>query len=202
MVCLAHILAGACKAGVKPIKSDDGEVDTELTRRNMQKCTTWTKKSQKEVRALWEAQIHWGIKEKRLLTTVSTRFAYLIHSFRSLLENKPAIEYLYGKMPGIHDNIRARRPYLVDWEVIHMIVTIMKRIVGSIVLNQCSGKEWLSSKYIVDLFRIYIYCSGDDIDDVKKHLDKMVEERGNSPDAENLRSNLLEVHPNMRSWVK
>ena len=55
----------------------------------------------------------------------------------------------------------------------------------------------------MDLVRIYTYCSGDTADDdVSKHLDTMVEERGNSPDAENLRSNLLEVHPNMRSWVK
>ena len=30
----------------------------------------------------------------------------------------------------------------------------------------------------------------------------MVEERGNSPDTKNLHSNLLEVHSNMRSWVK
>ena len=37
---------------------------------------------------------------------------------------------------------------------------------------------------------------------VTKHLDTMVEERGNSPDAENLRSNLLEVHSKMRSRVK
>ena len=55
---LAHILAGACKAGVQSIKSDDGEVDTELTRRNMQKCITWTKKIQKGARALREVQIH------------------------------------------------------------------------------------------------------------------------------------------------
>ena len=58
-------------------------------------------------------------------------------------------------MPGIHDNIRERRPSLVDWEVIHMIVTSMKRIVGIIVLNQCSGKEWLLSEAIVDVVRIY-----------------------------------------------
>ena len=80
-------------------------------------------------------------------------------------------------MPGIHDNIRARRPSLVDWEVIHMIVTSMKRIVGSIVLNHFYGKEWLLSEVIVDLVRIYNYCSGDDVDDVTKHLDKIVEER-------------------------
>ena len=57
------------------------------------------------------------------------------------MENKPAIEYLYVIMPGIHDIIWARRPSLVDWEVIHMIVTSMKRISGRIFLNQCSGKE-------------------------------------------------------------
>ena len=45
MECLTHILAGSCKAGLQLIKSDDGEVDTELTRRNMHKCITWTKKS-------------------------------------------------------------------------------------------------------------------------------------------------------------
>ena len=60
-------------------------------------------------------------------------------------------------MPWIHDNIRARRPSLVDWEVIHMIVTSMNHIVGIIVLNQCSNKEWLLSEAIVDLVRIYNY---------------------------------------------
>ena len=109
----------------------------------MKKCITWTKKIHKGERALREAQIHCGIKEKRLLTPVSTIFVYLIHSFRSLLENKPAIEYLYVTMPGIHNNIRARRPSIFDWEVIQMIVTSMKRIVGSIFLNQFYGKEWL-----------------------------------------------------------
>ena len=84
-----------------------------------------------------------------------------------------------------------------------MIVTSMKRVVGRIFLNQCSGKEWLLSEAIMDLVHIFTYCSSDDADDdVSKHLDTMVEERGNSPDAENLRSNLLEVHSKMRSRVK
>ena len=134
----------------------------------MQKCITWTKKIQKGARALREAQINCGIKEKRLLTPILTRFAYLIQSFRSLLENKPATKYLYGTMPGIHDNIRARRPSLVVWEIINMIMTSMKRIVVSIVLNQCSGKEWLLSEAIVGLVRIYNYCSGEVVDDVTK----------------------------------
>ena len=83
-----------------------------------------------------------------------------------------------------------------------MIVTSMKCIVGSTVLNQCSGKEWLLSEAILDLVQIYHYCSGDNAVDVTKHLDTMVEERGNSPYAEDLCSNLLEVHSKMRSRVK
>ena len=56
-----------------------------------------------------------------------------------------------------------------------MIITGMKRIVGSIVLNQCSGKECLLSEAIVDLVWIYNYFSGDDADDdVTKNLDTMV----------------------------
>ena len=72
---LDHILEGACKAGVQSIKADDGEVDTESTRRNMQKCIIWTKNIQKGERALWEAKLHCRIKEKRLLKPVLNRFA-------------------------------------------------------------------------------------------------------------------------------
>ena len=55
----------------------------------------------------------------------------------------------------------------------------------------------------MDLVQIYTYCSGEYVDNyVSKHLDRMVCERGNSPDAENLRRNLLEVHSKMSSRVK
>ena len=84
-----------------------------------------------------------------------------------------------------------------------MIVTSMKQIIGSIIFSQCSGKEWLLSEAIVDLVRIYTYCSGDDADeDVSKQLYTMVENRGKSQDAENLRSNLLEVHYKIQYRLK
>ena len=55
----------------------------------------------------------------------------------------------------------------------------------------------------MDLVWIYTYCTGDDAnEDVSKHLDTMVEERGNSQDAENVRRNLLEVHSKMWYRVK
>ena len=60
-------------------------------------------------------------------------------------------------------------------------MTSMKRIVASIILNQCSGMEWILSEAIVDLVFIYTYCSGGDAsEDLSKHLDAMLEEKGNS----------------------
>ena len=99
------------------------------------------KKIQKGAQALQEAQLYCGIKERRLLAPVLTCFTHLIHLFRSLLDNKPVIEYLYGSMPGIHINISERQPSLVDWEVIQMILTITKCIIGSNVISQCYDKE-------------------------------------------------------------
>ena len=55
---LVHILSGAYMARVQYIKLDDGEVDTEFTRRNMKNNITWTKKIQKGAQALREAQLH------------------------------------------------------------------------------------------------------------------------------------------------
>ena len=61
-----------------------------------------------------------------------------------------------------------------------MIVTSTNFIVNIIILRQCYGKEWLLSEAILDLVRIYIYCSGDDVDeDVSKQLNTIVEEIGN-----------------------
>ena len=55
----------------------------------------------------------------------------------------------------------------------------------------------------MDLVLIFTYFSGDNSgEDVSKHLDTMVEERGKSKDVENLCSILLEVHSKMWYWVK
>ena len=54
----------------------------------------------------------------------------------------------------------------------------MRKIVGSIVKNQASGGKWLISEAIVDTVRVYIYCYGDEVDDVLKvELEQMVEEQ-------------------------
>ena len=87
-------------------------------------------------------------------------------------------------MPGIHENIRAKRPSLVNLGVINIIVTSMKRIISSTVLKQWYGKEWILSEVIVNIVWVYTYWSCDDADDnFSKNFDTMVEERGNSQDT-------------------
>ena len=106
----------------------------------MQKCITWTNNIQTVAQAIQEAQIHCGIKYNLILTPVFNRFAYLIHSFRSLFDNKPTIGYLYVRIPRIHEKIWERRNYLINWEAIKMILTSMKCILRSTILNQFYGK--------------------------------------------------------------
>ena len=44
----------------------------------------------------------------------------------------------------------------------------MQRIFGSIVKNQASGGKWLIYKAIVDTVGVYIYYSGDEVDEFLK----------------------------------
>ena len=43
MDCIDNVLANACKAGLMFVIYDDGRIDTEVTKRNMQRCITWKK---------------------------------------------------------------------------------------------------------------------------------------------------------------
>ena len=48
-------------------------------------------------------------------------------------------------------------------------------IVGIIIKNQASGGKCLISEEIVDTVRFYIYCSGDEVDEVfKVELEQML----------------------------
>ena len=94
-------------------------------------------------------------------------------------------------------------PYIFNLDIIQIIVNSMESIVGSNILNQCSGKKWLLSESIMDIVQIYTYCAGEsENEDVSKHLDAKVEERGNSQAVENLPKDLLDVNWKMRHRVK
>ena len=74
MDCLTHVLDNSFKAGVMDVKYDDVRVDNEVIRRNMQRCTTWTKKLQKGEKALETAQKYVGLPCKRIITPVKNSF--------------------------------------------------------------------------------------------------------------------------------
>ena len=92
---------------------------------------------------------------------------------------------------------------MTDLSVTSTVVMTIWHIGGSIIKNQASGGKWLISEAIVDTDRIYIYFSGDDVDEVLKvELDHMVEEQYGSGEAIHLRRNLEETHTKIRGNVR
>ena len=79
----------------------------------------------------------------------------------------------------------------------------MRHIFGSIVKKQASGEKWIISEVIVYTVRVYIYYSGDDVDEVLKvELYHMVEDQDGLGETRQLRGNLEETHMKMREKVK
>ena len=75
----------------------------------------------------------------------------------------------------------------------------MRNIFGSIVKHQASGGKWLISEVIVDTVSVYIYCNGDEVDEVfKVNLDQMVEERVGLEKGYQLIKNLVNTHMKIR----
>ena len=70
---LDHVLANNCKSWVINVQHDDGRVDTEVTRRNIQLWIIW--KSQMGAKVLETAQKHVGLPFKRLITPAKNRFS-------------------------------------------------------------------------------------------------------------------------------
>ena len=75
------------------------------------------------------AQKHGGVTCKMIFTPVNTHYAYIIHSFQSIIENEGAINYLYESMYNITDRIKEQKPSLMDWSVTITVVMTMQQIV-------------------------------------------------------------------------
>ena len=91
MECLAHVINGACKAGVVDVQSEGGSLETSSTREKMNMAITWTKKSQKGAVALIQTQNHCKPANVCLLDPSKTRFEYILNYPKSLLTKKDAI---------------------------------------------------------------------------------------------------------------
>ena len=149
----------------------------------MQHSITW-EKSQKGEKALDTAQKHVELPCKILITPVKNCFAYIIHYFCSIIENKGDINYLYGSMENTSDIIREGKHSLTYWSTRSTGVMTMRQILGSIVKNQASCGKWLISEEITDTVKVYIYCSGDEADEsLEVELEQIVETQGGFTEA-------------------
>ena len=72
----------------------------------MNKAITSKKKSQKGAIALIQTHKHYKLANVCLITSSKTRFKYILHSFKSIPMNKDSIEYMYGPIPGVVNDIK------------------------------------------------------------------------------------------------
>ena len=100
------MISGECKTGVVDVQYEDGSLDTSSTRTKMNKAITSTNKSQKVVIALIQTHKNYKLANVCLITSSKNRFEYILYSFKSLPLNKDAIEYMYGPMPGVVNDIK------------------------------------------------------------------------------------------------
>lgn len=130
--CHAHHISKSCTQVVARTQAS-GEVDLEKSRGTMQKCITWTKKSGKGSNALSQVQEHVGLKQKCLITPVKTRMGTIFVTFRVMLENRLAIDHLYGTIRKRNKDLHARLPSTACWETVKMAHLTMKESVQVLV---------------------------------------------------------------------
>ena len=94
-----------------------------------------------------------------MLTSFKTRWSYLIGTLQCLIENRAAIDYMYGPMAGVGSTIKKRLPKWMDWEVATPLVHTMKNIVNSIKSNQATVEKWMLSQVVEELLELHISMS-------------------------------------------
>ena len=157
------MLQGAWKAADLDCKYEDDEGTISLwivtVQKSLTTCVTLTNKSSLGSRALTKAQNNIGLKPHKMCTPIKTWWEYLIDALQCLIENRAAIDYMYGPMAGVGGNIKRQIPKWMDWEVSITVVHTMKNIVECIKLNQTKVEEWMLSQAVKELLELYISIS-------------------------------------------
>ena len=50
---------------------------------------------------------------------------------------------MYGPITGVGNEIKTHKPSYEDWEVVHVVVNTMHKVVVSVHKNKLVGKRWL-----------------------------------------------------------
>ena len=170
---------------------EDSLLDISITRAKNNKAITWTKKSQKGAVALNQAQKCCKISNVRPLAHAKTRFAYILHYFKSLLINKDDIEYMY---------VKTYKPSDEYCEVVHVVFHTMKEVVAIIHKNELVGRRWLLSDALMEIVVIYLLCCDQSVvHEVDQRCAYIKENNENCASSVSFTNNLIELHYTI-SW--
>ena len=153
--CYAHAVS---KSASEAFKIDFPLLDVIIPA--MQKLVTWTKKSGVASDLLAKAQATCKLRQKKLASRITTRFAITIAWCGDLLKNQEALRLLYGTLVLENDLSKAKQlnerlPPDYYWTVIEVIYKCTKTILVSSVLQQ-TRDFWLISDGVMNLVKLYI----------------------------------------------
>ncbi|KAK3236304.1 hypothetical protein CYMTET_53546 [Cymbomonas tetramitiformis] len=89
-----------------------------------QKCVTYTKKSAVGTRLLTQAQKHEKVPVSKLYTEVKTRFTSKFKYYADILQNRPAMRYMFGSL--VADKYMDRLPSADAWRTAEVVVEALR----------------------------------------------------------------------------
>ncbi|KAK3280788.1 hypothetical protein CYMTET_11389 [Cymbomonas tetramitiformis] len=129
--CLAHALSGSCgKATTVEVEKrvpggHDGTIGMiGKAHAEFQKCVTYTKKSAVGTRLLTQAQKHEKVPVSKLYTEVKTRFTSKFKYYADILQNRPAMRYMFGSL--VADKYMDRLPSADAWRTAEVVVEALR----------------------------------------------------------------------------
>ena len=94
--------------------------------------------------------------------------------------NKYAIEYMYGLMSGVLNDIKTCKPSNEYWEVVHVVVHTMKEVVASVNKNELMGRRWLLLYAVMDIVGLYLfYCDQSEVPEAYQRCEDIREKNKN-----------------------
>ncbi len=156
--CWAHAWSKACSHSLKDENVTQGlkRINVTNTRKVMQSCVTWTKKSGKGKMQWEQSCIQARLRPRTIPTPVKTRWASYLHMFSRLLEYREAVRLCYTN-PANEQKVKKRNPTDNHWEIVRVIVDTMKPVITAIIANQ-SRDYWILSDALVLAINMVIDC--------------------------------------------
>lgn len=134
---------------------------------------------------LLKAQRETGSKECKLVKSVPTRFASLLASFRSALENREALTLLYSTL--VEPSLRKRLPSDLTWEIVATVYMTMRPVMAALISSQSSNSHCLLSTMLHKIIQLYVQLMRDEEDQTELYIGQL-EDSLNEADVQKLKA--------------